>query len=510
MAKETTQIADSLRQLDPASPLYATQIIDSLLAAAQADNASDLHLQPTPTGLAIRWRLDGVLQKVADIPRGTASDIVSRLKVLAELPTYRTDIPQEGRIRRDPLTPHASPPHASPVEMRVSTFPSLFGERAVVRLFAGEDRFSFVSELQLPTEIETALLQSLVETSGAVLLTGPAGSGKTTTAYACLRQIARDSGESRNIVTLEDPIEVAVPGVSQSQVQPAAGFTLATGLRSLMRQDPEVILVGEVRDTETAETVFQAALTGHLVLSTFHAGSATGAISRLLDMGLEPYLLTSGLKTVVHQRLVRKLCDCASALTATESLGLPITQSRAATGCDLCRHTGYRGRLVLAELLPPLAGLLRQAILDRQDTTELTRLATSSGMASLFHRACSAIESGHTTPTELRRILGFKVGLPHSSRGAGRRRGPRGAAPFLAPPHPAANPALAAPPKLFSKFWPGFSPKPQYRYWEALVLLTLTRSVSEGPNETALQPHTKPAMELGISNLKPLAHLERF
>jgi type II secretory ATPase GspE/PulE/Tfp pilus assembly ATPase PilB-like protein len=283
----------------------------------------------------------------------------------------------------------------------------LFGERAVVRLFAGEDRFSFVNELKLPAEIETSLTRALAETSGAVLLTGPAGSGKTTTAYACLRQIAHDSSHSRSIVTLEDPIEVAVAGVSQSQVQPQAGFTLATGLRSLMRQDPEVILVGEVRDTETAETLFQAALTGHLVVSTFHAGSAAGAISRLLDMGIEPYLITSGLKTVVQQRLVRKLCDCAGQLTAADPLGLPISQSRNAAGCDLCRHTGYRGRLVLAELLPPLAGELRQATLHRRDTSELARLATAAGMTSIFRRACAAIEAGQTDPREVRRVLGF-------------------------------------------------------------------------------------------------------
>jgi general secretion pathway protein E len=418
MSAETNQIADSLRKLDPASSLYATQIVDSLLAAAQAAGASDLHLQPTPAGLAVRWRLDGVLQKVADISRGGASDVVSRLKVLAELPTYRTDVPQEGRIRlerenvRGAIEPRTTTTHSSPVEMRVSTFPTLFGERAVVRLFAGEDRFAFVNELRLPQEVETALTRALVETSGAVLLTGPAGSGKTTTAYACLRQIARDSRESRSVVTLEDPIEVAVPGVSQSQVQPGAGFTLATGLRSLMRQDPEVILVGEVRDRETAETLFQAALTGHLVVSTFHAGSAAGAISRLLDMGIEPYLLTSGLKTVVLQRLVRKLCECASPLATMDTLGLPVSQARQAAACDLCRHTGYHGRLVLAELLPPLSGPLRQAILQRNDTSDLAKLAVSSGMTSIFQRACAAVEAGQTDPTEVRRVLGFTALSP--------------------------------------------------------------------------------------------------
>jgi type II secretory ATPase GspE/PulE/Tfp pilus assembly ATPase PilB-like protein len=276
--------------------------------------------------------------------------------------------------------------------MRVSTFPTLHGERAVVRLFAAEDRYLYLADLGLPAEIEAALLRHVHETSGAILLTGPAGSGKTTTAYACLREIALSSQGRRSIVTLEDPIEMELPGVSQSQAHPASGFTLATGLRSLMRQDPEVILVGEIRDTETVQTVFQAALTGHLVLSTFHAGSATGAISRLLDMRIEPYLLTSGLRAVLHQRLVRRLCTCAKS---------------AAPGCSACRHTGYLGRVALAEMLPPLTGALAEAVLQRRDSVELARLATSTGMTTVHQRASAAVAAGHTDLAEVRRVLGF-------------------------------------------------------------------------------------------------------
>src|SRR5262245_15414157 len=335
-------ISSAINQLDAASPLYATHVVDLLLAAAQDTGASDVHLLPTPQGLLVQWRIDGVLQRLGEFPRGKAADVVARLKVLAELLTYRADLPQEGRIRREGL---------SSGEMRVSTFPTLYGERAVVRLFAADDRFQHLADLGLPSQIETSLRQLLSETSGAILLTGPAGSGKTTTAYACLREVVRASSGQRSVVTLEDPIEIALAGVSQSQVQPAAGFTLAAGLRSLMRQDPEVILVGEIRDAETVETVFQAALTGHLVISTFHAGSGSAAISRLLDMGIEPYLLTSGIRAVLHQRLVRRLCDCADAISAGEVssalLGLPISHAKRAASCDLCRHTGYRGRLAL-------------------------------------------------------------------------------------------------------------------------------------------------------------------
>src|SRR5947207_3198006 len=321
--------AASLHQLDAASASYAMQFVELLLAAARDAGASDVHLQPTPQGLLVQWRIDGVLLPVGEFPRGKAADVVSRLKVLAELLTYRADVPQEGRIRSE---------GASAVEMRVSTFPTLHGERAVVRLFAGENRYLHVADLDLTSEIETALERLLIETSGAILLTGPAGSGKTTTAYACLRDVVRASSGRRSVVTLEDPIEMAIGGVSQSQVQPAAGFTLASGLRSLMRQDPEVILVGEIRDRETVETVFQAALTGHLVISTFHAGSAPGSISRLLDMGIEPYLLTSGLRSVVHQRLVRRLCECARSSSNADFLGLRVSTAKKAVGCDRCRH----------------------------------------------------------------------------------------------------------------------------------------------------------------------------
>jgi type II secretory ATPase GspE/PulE/Tfp pilus assembly ATPase PilB-like protein len=398
-----SELAADLRQLNAASPLYATQFVDALLAAARDAGASDVHLHPTSQGLLVQWRIDGVLLQIGEFPRGKAADVVARLKVLAELLTYKTDAPQEGRIRSDAAVA------AKALEMRVSTFPTLHGERAVVRLFGGEQRFHYLADLGLPAEIEVALGRLLAETSGALLLTGPAGSGKTTTAYACLREIVRTSAGRRSIVTLEDPIESALDGVSQSQVQPAAGFTLGSGLRSLMRQDPEVVLVGEIRDRETVETVFQAALTGHLVLSTFHAGSAAGALARLSETGLESYVLTSGIRAVLHQRLVRRLCGCAG--EASDLLGLPVQQARAARGCEACRATGYRGRLALAEMLPPLAGELAQAVLQRRDVNELSRLAMASGMTTVFQRACAAVEVSQTDPAEVRRVLGF-VGSP--------------------------------------------------------------------------------------------------
>jgi general secretion pathway protein E len=383
---------------DASDPRLAPELVETLLAEARALGASDVHLTPAPEGLEVRWRVDGVLQAAGTIPAAVAPNVVARLKVLAELLTYRTDVPQEGRIRGAP----------GEVEMRVSTFPTLHGEKAVVRLFAAAGRFLRLDDLGLPSEVRDALGRLLLETSGAILLAGPAGSGKTTTLYAGLRELVAASEGRRSLATLEDPIEVAVPGVSQSQVNPQAGFDLATGLRSLLRQDPEVIGVGEVRDRPTAEVAFQASLTGHLVLSTFHAGSAAGALGRLADMGIEPYLLRSGLLAILCQRLVRRLCPCArESDDPRHRLGLPVARFRVAAGCDACLGTGYHGRLVLAELLIPDDADLGRAILARADVSRLEEAALRGGMIGRWERARAAVEAGLTDPAEVRRVLGF-------------------------------------------------------------------------------------------------------
>ncbi len=297
--------------------------------------------------------------------------------------------------------------------MRVSTFPTMFGERAVVRLFGRAGRYERLAELGMPPDVLAGLRQLLGETAGAILVSGPAGSGKTTTVYACLRELAAEGG-LRSLVSLEDPIEVALPGVAQAQVNPVAGLDLATGLRFLMRQDPEVIMVGEIRDSCTAEAAFQASLTGHLLLSTFHAGSAAETLGRLLDMGIEPYVLRSGLLAILCQRLLRRLCGCARASDDPQArLGLPIGRPMVAAGCPQCAGTGYRGRMLVVEmlLLKPLAGQgsaeLARAILARADTTVLEDLATGSGMVTRWQRAIRAADEGRTSPAEIRRVLGL-------------------------------------------------------------------------------------------------------
>ncbi len=316
---------------------------------------------------------------------------------MSDLLTYRTDIPQEGRIRSAP----------GDVEMRVSTFPTLHGEKAVVRLFAASGRYERLGDLGLPEEIREGLSQLLTETSGAIVLAGPAGSGKTTSLYACLREIASISGGSRSLASLEDPIEAAVAGVAQSQVNPAVGFDLATGVRSLLRQDPEVIAVGEIRDRATAEGALGASLTGHLVLSTFHAGSAAGLVGRLLDMGIEPYVLRSGLLAVVCQRLARRLCECAVEDSSEGArLGLPVSRVRVPCGCARCGNTGYSGRIVLAEWLITSRGEVARAVLEKQDVQAIEAAALEAGMVPLRRRAVEAVEHGLTSSQEIRRVLG--------------------------------------------------------------------------------------------------------
>ena len=352
---------------------------------------------------------------VAELPKETSANVIARLKVVSELLTYRTDVPQEGRVRSDSLASNGNGwktvPQSQTVEMRVSTFPTLFGEKAVVRLFVGSGTFRFLGELGLPDDIATSMKRLLDRRNGLLLITGPAGSGKTTTAYASLREIVKASNSTRSISSLEDPIEAVVPGVAQSQINSAAGFDYATGLKSLMRQDPEVIFVGEIRDRHTAETAFQASLTGQLVLTTFHSSSAAGAISRLSDMGIEPYLLRSGVIGILAQRLLRKLCVCAKPISDVDGfVGLEVQCASQPVGCEQCGGTGYRGRMIVSELLQPdLAGMGR-AILSRDDVAEIEGLAVRAGMKTLLKRASLAVEAGQTSPAEVRRVLGWGMG----------------------------------------------------------------------------------------------------
>src|SRR4051812_29224506 len=373
-----SDLQDAIGRLSPGDPEFATKFVDSTLGAARTAGASDVHIDPTADGLAVRWRLDGVLQPLVRVNRSVAPNVIARLKVLSGLLTYEMVLPQEGRIWDEQLG----------VEVRVSTFPTLYGERAVLRLLGASYRsFSSLEQLGLPEGVVKELGRELAATTGAILVVGPAGSGKTTTAYACLRHIVSQSKGGRSIASLEDPVEVAVPGVAQSQVDAAAGFDMAKGLRNLLRLDPEVILIGEMRDQETAEVALQAALTGQLVVTTFHASNCRDAINRLVEIGVPNYAVRNAVRLVVAQRLVRRLCHCAQRGNVKEhGLGLDVRQCSIPVGCDECHKTGYLGRSLIAD-----CGTVDQL----------------GGDETLWASAKQLIEAGTTSPAEAIRILGL-------------------------------------------------------------------------------------------------------
>jgi type II secretory ATPase GspE/PulE/Tfp pilus assembly ATPase PilB-like protein len=383
----TSELQSTITAALRTGPEGVVRAVDVLLAEADRRGVSDVHFQPTAVALEVRFRLDGVLQTVATLPREAAANVIARLKVMAELLTYRNDVPQEGSIRTGA--------GGGGSERRVSTFPTVHGENAVVRVFNPAHGLLDLDQLGLPPTVLTTLHRLLREKSGAVFVTGPSGSGKSTTIYACLRQLMSEPVR-RHIVTIEDPVERLLEGVSQSQARPGTEFDFARGLRSLLRQDPEVIMVGEVRDRETAAVAIEAALTGHLVFSTLHAGSACGVVSRLLEMGVEPYLVTGGVKGILNQRLLRRLCDACK--QADDAGARPI-------GCDRCNGTGYRGRLVAAEMLVPDAEF-RAAVLRRADTDTLQAVADRSGWLTIRQNCRNSVLAGHTTSEEVERVLG--------------------------------------------------------------------------------------------------------
>ena len=377
-------------------------LVDEIIAEGLRQRASDIHIGPAADRVLVRFRLDGVLHPPIAVRTDVPQNVVARLKVLANLLTYQTDVPQEGRIDRDKV--------GAPTDLRVSTFPAVGGERVVVRLFDPATQEVRLGELGYPEAVRLELERQLQMPKGVLLLTGPAGSGKTTTIYAALRYVLASSGGTQNIVTVEDPVESLLPGVVQTEVRPAAGLTFARCLRSLMRQDPEVVVVGEIRDRETADIAVEAGLTGHLVMSTIHSGTATGVFIRLLEMGVEPYLITSAVNFVVAQRLIRRLCPrCKAPVGEAEGLlGLPadlLGSARQPRGCEACFRTGYAGRVPIVECLK-MSETLRKGIVARVSGEELQRVAVQGGMRTLTDSALDVVGAGVSSPSEVRRVLG--------------------------------------------------------------------------------------------------------
>ncbi|MCX5637871.1 MAG: ATPase, T2SS/T4P/T4SS family, partial [Planctomycetota bacterium] len=277
-------------------------LVDDLLKKAVSSGASDVHFEPTESELLVKFRLDGVLNPIERVPRALSENVIARLKVLGGLLTYRSDIPQEGRIET------SKSQEDGVVDQRLAVFPTIHGQRAVVRLFYSNKQLMELEQLGFSDQICSALKRITAKNQGVLLLTGPAGSGKSTTLAALLRYILRNF-PGKSVVTLEDPVEIRIDDATQVQITPHGQMTFPTALRSLLRQDPQVLMIGEIRDAETARIVIEAGLTGHLLMSTMHSGTPAGALLRLLEMGIEPYQVTSSISAVLNQRLVRKLCE---------------------------------------------------------------------------------------------------------------------------------------------------------------------------------------------------------
>ena len=401
-APKIEEDAERLRDLASEAPVI--RLVNQIIGRAVENQASDIHIEPFEDRLRVRYRYDGVLQEAEAPPRGLAAAIVSRIKIMARLDIAERRLPQDGRIKLAV--------RGQEVDFRVSTIPSLHGEKVVLRVL-DRDAVGFdFAKLGLAPAVVTRLRAALELPNGIVLVTGPTGSGKTTTLYTGLLAL---NVVARNVVTVEDPIEYQLRGINQIQVRPQIGLTFASLLRSILRQDPDVIMIGEIRDLETAEIAVQAALTGHLVLSTLHTNSAAASITRLRDMGVEDYLLTAALRGVLAQRLVRRLCPAcrreeAAPPEMTARFGLdqrtarrPITLFHPA-GCPQCRQTGYRGRQAIAEFLTPDAAI-EKLIFARADHAEIERAAVAAGMVPMFAAGLDAVLAGETALEEVVRAI---------------------------------------------------------------------------------------------------------
>ncbi|EIE3540771.1 type II secretion system ATPase GspE [Escherichia coli] len=396
LAEELPETEDLLESDDDA-PII--KLINAMLAEAIKEGASDIHIETFEKSLVICFRVDGTLHEMLRPGRKLASLLVSRIKVMARLDIAEKRVPQDGRI--------ALLLGGRAIDVRVSTMPSAWGERVVLRLLDKNQARLTLERLGLSLELTAQLRQLLHKPHGIFLVTGPTGSGKSTTLYAGLQEL---NNHSRNILTVEDPIEYMIEGIGQTQVNTRVGMTFARGLRAILRQDPDVVMVGEIRDTETAEIAVQASLTGHLVLSTLHTNTAVGAITRLQDMGVEPFLLSSSLTGVMAQRLVRTLCpDCRQSAPATdeEKRLLGITDARTVTlyhpqGCPACNHKGFRGRTAIHELIV-VDATLRDLIHRQAGELELERYVRQHS-AGIRSNGIEKVLAGETSLDEVLRV----------------------------------------------------------------------------------------------------------
>jgi len=377
------------------------RLVNSLLWQAAKDEASDVHIDPTPRETIVRYRIDGVLQQVTVFPRQVHVTVINRIKVMSRLDIAQKGLPQDGRS----MVLIAG----RKIDIRVSTVPTVHGEKIVMRLLFQEEKLMQLRHLGLAKYILQPYQNMVNSSGGIILVTGPTGSGKTTTLYASLAEI---DNEARNIITIEDPVEYKLSGYSQIEVKPKVGLTFANALRSVLRQDPDVIMVGEMRDTETAQIAIQSALTGHLVFSTVHTNNAPATITRLIDMGIEPFLVSSSIIGVLAQRLVRRICsDCRKSYQPhpeqLRELGIKDVSFRIldrrffrGDGCDNCRQTGYRGRIGIHELLVMSEGV-KNTILESSDSDSIKKQGLKEKMITLRRDGVNKILHGLTTAEEI-------------------------------------------------------------------------------------------------------------
>lgn len=407
VAPRSTSVAQGISAEPP-----ITQIVDVIIKHAITARASDIHIEPQENELRIRYRVDGVLHSSLIVPKIVHPAIVSRIKILSNLKIDEQRLPQDGRFHMD-VDKHS-------IDFRISTLPTVNGETVVMRILDKSGGVPTLEELGLSGMKLERLRENITKVHGMLLVTGPTGSGKSTTLYAVLNIINKIGV---NIVTLEDPVEYYVDGVNQSQINPDIGLTFASGLRSILRQDPNVIMVGEIRDRETAELAVHSALTGHLVLSTLHTNDAIGAIPRLIDMGIEPFLLTAALNVVMAQRLVRRICSsCRKEVPAPPELkklfqevlhdipageavevDLKNIKTFAGQGCKVCGQSGYQGRIAITEVAP-LSDKIKDLILNRESVQKLRDLAREEGMISMKQDGFLKVLRGVTTIEEVIRV----------------------------------------------------------------------------------------------------------
>ncbi|MEC5270753.1 GspE/PulE family protein [Caldifermentibacillus hisashii] len=394
----TSETLDETRVTDDDSPVV--RLVNQIIDNALVQRASDIHFDPQETELRVRYRVDGILRTERSLPKHMQNVIVARIKIMANLNITETRLPQDGRIK--------TTINFKPVDIRVSSLPTIYGEKIVMRLLDLSNTLNRIDKIGFSETNLEKFTDMLKRPNGIILITGPTGSGKSSTLYATLNELNSDDV---NIITVEDPVEYQMEGVNQIQVNENIGLTFANGLRSILRQDPDIVMIGEIRDTETAEVATRASLTGHLVLSTLHTNSSIEALSRLVDMGIEPFLISSSILGVVAQRLVRRVCrDCGQTVPATEreqqifsNRGLTIETVRRGRGCPSCNMTGYRGRMAIHEVLP-IDETIRHLILKTASTTEIRDYVRKKGMEFLIDDGLKKVKEGVTTTEEILRV----------------------------------------------------------------------------------------------------------